>query len=127
MCVVRPNCFITIINFLREKGIDSLKDRSELAIQKAKNLDISNFEKDLAALKTASGQKLDLALKGIQKAIERQDRIISQAEDTKSDLIKSASRNFKLLNDKIQGVTVRKLVFKNPTMKAKFAELDNNF
>ena len=54
------------------------------------------------------------------------DAIISQAEDTISDLMKTASRNFKLLNDKLQGVTVKKLVSKNPTMKAKFLELKNN-
>ena len=126
MCVVRPQCFITIINFLREKGMESLDAKTELINQKAKNLDITNFENDLEALKIASGRNLDLGLKGIQKAIDRQHKIISQAEETITDLMKTASRNFKLLNDKLQGVTVKKLVSKNPTMKAKFHELKNN-
>jgi len=126
MCVVRPQCFITIINFLREKGMESLEAKTELINQKAKNLDVTNFENDLEALKIASGRNLDLGLKGIQKAIDRQHKIISQAEDTITDLMKTASRNFKLLNDKLQGVTVKKLVSKNPTMKAKFLELKNN-
>ena len=126
MCVVRPQAFITIINFLREKGLDTLESKTKLENQKAKNLDVTNFENDLEALKIASGKNLELGLKGIQKAIDRQHKIISQAEDTITDLIKTASRNFKLLNNKLQEVTVKKLVSKNPTMKAKFNELENN-
>ena len=126
MCVVRPQAFITIINFLREKGIDTLDSKNELANQKAKNLDISNFENELEALKVASGKNLDLALKGIKNANDKQDKIISQAEDTKTTLLKTVSRNYRLLNDKLQGVTIKKLVAKNPTMKAKFNELKNN-
>ena len=90
MCVVRPQAFITIINFLREKGLDTLESKTELENQKAKNLDITNFENDLEALKIASGKNLELGLKGILKAVDRQRKIIRQAEETITDLEKTS-------------------------------------
>ena len=37
-----------------------------------------------------------------------------------------ADRNLRLANDKAQDVTVKKLTRRNPTMEAKFADLENS-
>ena len=37
-----------------------------------------------------------------------------------------ADRNLRLANDKAQDVTVKKLIRRNPTMAAKFADLDSS-
>jgi hypothetical protein len=41
------------------------------------------------------------------------------------DALLGTDRNLRLANDKAQDVTIKKLTRGNPTMKAKFDELDN--
>ncbi|WP_394277819.1 hypothetical protein, partial [Luteococcus sp.] len=51
------------------------------------------------------------------------DKSIDHLQKTKEALL-GADRNLRLANDKAQDVTVKKLTRKNPTMKAKFDELE---
>ena len=46
MYVVRPQFFIPIITLLRNAAQNSLKYKTELAIVKAQNIDITNFENE---------------------------------------------------------------------------------
>ena len=48
MYVVRPQFFIPIITLLRNAAMNSMQYKSELALVKSKNLDITNFEEQLA-------------------------------------------------------------------------------
>ena len=126
MCVVRPNCFLTILNFLREKGMDTLKTKTELALIKAQNIDISNFNNCLEVFKNGFGKNYSQASKHYATVILEIDKAVNHLLKTKDGLLQ-VDRNLRLANDKAQALTVKKLVYKNPTMKAKFAELDNNF
>jgi hypothetical protein len=47
MYVIRPQFFIPIITLLRNAAMNSLKYKSELALVKAQNIDITNFETEL--------------------------------------------------------------------------------
>ena len=60
-----------------------------------------------------------------QTAIDEIDKSIDHLQKTK-DALMGADRNLRLANDKAQDVTVKKLTRKNPTMEAKFADLDNS-
>ncbi len=126
MCVVRPNCFITIINFLREKGIDTLESKTELALIKEQNIDITNFENSLNIFKNSFGKNYSLAFKHFETVIIEIDKTMKHLQKVKDSLL-GIVRNLRLANDKAQALTVKKLVSKNPTMKAKFAELENDF
>ncbi|WP_418740544.1 DUF2130 domain-containing protein, partial [Enorma sp.] len=53
------------------------------------------------------------------EAIDGIDKTIGQLQKIKEALI-SSDRNLRLANDKAQGLTIRKLTLKNPTMKAAF-------
>lgn len=53
MYVVRPQFFILIITLLRNAAVNSLKYKSELALVKSQNIDITNFESNLETFKTA--------------------------------------------------------------------------
>ena len=55
MYVVRPQFFIPIITLLRNAAMKSLQYKSELALVKAQNLDITKFESQLEEFKTAFG------------------------------------------------------------------------
>jgi len=124
MYIVRPQFFITVISILRNAAMKSLEYKTELAYVKSQNIDITNFENDLEQFKTAFGKNYDLASKKFQTAISEIDKSIDHLQKTRDALL-GTDRNLRLANDKAQDVTIKKLTRKNPTMKAKFEELDN--
>lgn len=122
MYVVRPQFFITIITLLRNAATSSLKYKSELALIRAQNIDVTNFEKKLEAFKVGFANNFDLASRRFQTAIDEIDKSIDHLQKTKEALL-GTDRNLRLANDKAQDVTVNKLTRGNPTMAAKFSEL----
>lgn len=122
MYIVRPQFFLPIITLLRNAAMNSLKYKSELALVKAQNIDVTNFETELDAFKTAFAKNYDLASKRFQTAIDEIDKSIDHLQKTKEALL-GTDRNLRLANDKAQDVTIKKLTRGNPTMAAKFAEL----
>ncbi len=125
MYVVRPQFFIPIITLLRNAAMNALKYKSELALFKAQNIDITNFEIELETFKTAFGKNYDLASRRFQTAIDEIDKSIDHLQKTKDALL-GTDRNLRLANDKAQDVTIKKLTRGNPTMAAKFADLKNH-
>ncbi|QCB47056.1 DUF2130 domain-containing protein [Hydrogenophaga sp. PAMC20947] len=125
MYVVRPQFFLPIITLLRNAALNSLKYKSELALVKAQNIDITNFETELETFKSAFAKNYDLASRRFQTAIDEIDKSIDHLQKTKEALL-GTDRNLRLANDKAQDVTIKKLNRGNPTMAAKFAELKND-
>lgn len=125
MYVVRPQFFLPIITLLRNAAMNSLKYKSELALVKAQNIDITNFELELETFKTAFAKNYDLATRRFQTAIDEIDKSIDHLQKTKEALL-GTDRNLRLANDKAQDVSIKKLNLGNPTMAAKFAELKNH-
>ena len=66
----------------------------------------------------------DLAGKKFQTAIDEIDKSINHLQKTKDALL-GTDLNLRLANDKAQDVTIKKLTRGNPTMKAKFDELND--
>lgn len=122
MYVIRPQFFIPIITLLRNAALNSLKYKTELALVKSQNIDITHFETRLENFKEAFNKNYDLASRRFQIAIDEIDKSIDHLQKTKEALL-GADRNLRLANDKAQDVTVKKLTRGNPTMAAKFAEL----
>ena len=122
MYIIRPQFFLPMITLLRNAAINSLKYKTELALVKAQNIDITQFENQLETFKTAFAKNYDLASRRFQTAITEIDKSIDHLQKTKDALI-GADRNLRLANDKAQDVTIKKLTRGNPTMAAKFAEL----
>jgi hypothetical protein len=122
MYVVRPQFFLPIITLLRNAAMKSLEYKTELALVKAQNIDVTNFENDLEKFKTAFGKNYDLASRKLQTAIAEIDKSIDHMQKTKDALL-GTDRNLRLANNKAQDVTIKKLARQNPTMAAKFEEL----
>ena len=125
MYVVRPQFFLPIITLLRNAAMKSLMYKSELAIVRAQNIDITNFESELETFKSGFGRNYDLASRKFKIAIEEIDKTIDHLQKTKDALLGSEN-NLRLANDKAQDVTIKKLSRGNPTMAAKFADLKND-
>ncbi len=124
MYVVRPQFFLPIITLLRNAAMNSLEYKTELALVKSQNVDITNFENDLETFKTAFGKNYDLASRRFKTAIDEIDKSIDHLQKTKEALV-GTDRNLRLANDKAQDVTIKKLTRSNPTMADKFRELKN--
>lgn len=124
MYVVRPQFFLPMITLLRNAAINSLKYKTELALVKAQNIDITQFESQLEMFKNGFAKNYDLASRHFQTAITEIDKSIDHLQKTKDALI-GADRNLRLANDKAHDVTIKKLTRGNPTMAAKFAELES--
>ena len=122
MYVVRPQFFIPMITLLRNAAMKSLEYKNELALFKAQNVDITNFENELDSFKNAFAKNYDLASRRFQKAIEEIDKSIDHLQKTKDALL-GTDRNLRLANNKAQDVTIKKLTRRNPTMADKFDEL----
>ena len=124
MYVIRPQFFIPMITLLRNAAMNSLGYRTELALMKAQNVDVADFEDELNKFKDAFGRNYDLASRRFQMAIDEIDKSIDHLQKTKEALL-GTDRNLRLANEKAQDVTIKKLTRGNPTMAAKFAELDD--
>lgn len=123
MYVIRPQFFIQMITLLRDAATNSLKYKTELALVKEQNIDITNFENELNDFRTAFGKNFDLSARRFHTAIDEIDKSIDRLQKVKEALLGS-ERHLRLANDKAQDVTLKKLTRRNPTMAAKFAELE---
>ena len=124
MYVIRPQFFIPVITFLKNAAYKSLEYKRELVNVRNQNIDITNFENDLNVFKTGFGRNYDLASKKFFSAIEEIDKAISHLQKMKDELLGSEN-NLRLANNKLEDLTVKKLVKNNPTMKQKFEDLEN--
>jgi hypothetical protein len=122
MYVIRPQFFIPIITLLRNASMKSLEYKTELALVKSQNIDVTTFEDDLNQFKDGFARNYDLASKKFSTAIDEIDKSINHLQKTKDALL-GTDRNLRLANNKAQDVTIKKLTRKNPTMETKFAEL----
>jgi len=125
MYVVRPQFFIPIVTLLRNAAMNSLQFKTELALVKAQNIDITHFESELDAFKTGFARNYDLASRKFKTAIEEIDKTIDHLYKTKDALL-SSENNLRLANNKADDLTIKKLTKGNPTMAAKFAELERD-
>ena len=125
MYVIRPQFFIPMITLLRNAALNSLSFKTELAMMRAQNIDITKFEEDLSEAKDYFAKNYDLANRKFQDAIGEIDKAIRALENTKTALIGS-EKNLKLANSRAEDLSIRKLTKGNPTMTAKFAELNEN-
>ncbi|MDO6385400.1 DUF2130 domain-containing protein [Uliginosibacterium sp. 31-12] len=122
MYVIRPQFFIPIITLLRNAAMNAVKYKAELALVRAQNIDITNFENELESFKSAFAKNYDLASRRFQTAIDEIDKSIDHLQKTKEALL-GTDRNLRLANDKAQDVTIKRLTRGNPTMAGKFGEV----
>lgn len=124
MYVVRPQCFIPIITLLRNAAMNALLYKQELAAVKNQDIDISNFEDSLMKFKDDFSRNYDIAHKHFDNAIDEIDKTIQHLEKVKKELLGSDNQ-LRIANSKVEDVSVKKLTKNNPTMKAKFEELNS--
>ena len=121
MYVIRPQLFIPMITLLMQTSKKSLEYKKQLAIAQQQSIDVTNFEDKLLKYKDAFGKNCELAYKKREEAIDGIDKTIKLLQKIKENLL-GFENNLRLANDKLEDITIRKLTYKNPTMKAMFDE-----
>ena len=123
MYVVRPQDFMLILSLIRNEARKSLEMRNELAIIRSQNIDYETFEDKLLDFQDAFGKNVATARDYYETAIKDIDATIKKLEKIKASLTTSG-RQLRLANDKTQDLSIKKLTRNNPTMKAKFDDLN---
>lgn len=121
MYVIRPQFFIPMITLLRNAAENAHSYRRELAEVRQQNIDITRFEDALEDFKDKFGKNYETASRKFQTAIDEIDKTISHLQKVKENLT-SSENQLRLANKKADELTIRKLTWKNPTMREKFAE-----
>ncbi len=121
--VVRPQFFIPIITLLRNAALNSLRYKQELALIRAQNIDVTNFEDQLNDFRDSFGRSYRLASERFQDAVASIDKSIAQLQKTKENLLKSED-HYRIAHNKADDLSVKKLTRGNPTMAAKFADIE---
>lgn len=123
MYVIRPHFFISLISLLRNAALGTAEYKRQLAEARNQNVDISNFEAAVNDVKSSIAYNYRLAGEKFGKAIDDIDATIAKLQKVKEELL-STEKNFRIANDKAEGLTVKRLTRGNPTMQARFAELE---
>lgn len=121
MYVIRPQFFIPMITLLRNAAENAHGYRRELADIRQQNIDITRFEDALEDFKDKFGKNYETASRKFQAAIDEIDKTIQHLQKVKDNLT-SSENQLRLANKKADELTIRKLTWKNPTMRDKFAE-----
>ncbi len=119
MYVVRPNYFISIISLLNNAAKSSINYKQQLNAYKSRDVDVTNFEDNLKRWKEDYNGNYIKARKRFGDAIKEIDKTINTLNKIKENLLGS-EKQLTHVNDKIQGMTIRKLTHNSPTMKEKF-------
>lgn len=124
MYVIRPQFFIPMITLLRNASLNALQYKQQLAEIRNQNIDISHFEEDMNEFKDKFSRNYRIASEKFKKAIDEIDKTIDHLQKTKEALL-SSENNLRLANNKAEELSIKRLTRNNPTMAAKFAELEN--
>ena len=121
MYVIRPQFFVPFINLLVQASKKSLEYKKQLILAQSKEVDVTNFETKIEEFKNKFGKHYELASKKFEEAIKQIDDTINKLTKVKESLIGSGN-NLRLAQQDTENLTIKKLTYKNPTMKAKFEE-----
>ncbi len=127
MYVIRPQFFKAMITLLVNAAKKSLEYQKQLIMVQSREVDVTNFENKLKEFRNKFGDHYTRAAGKFEDAIKKIDETIKKLQDIKKSF--EQSENYlRLANQDAEDLTIRKLTYKNPTMKDMFdkAQTHNN-
>lgn len=123
MYVIRPQFFIPLISLLRNAARNSLEYKRELAMAKAQQVDLTNFEKNITEFKTAFAKNYNDASNRFKDAITGIDATIDKLGKIKQALLLSED-HLRLANKKAEEqLTIKKLTKNAPSIREEFENI----
>ena len=124
MYVIRPQFFIPLITLLVQTSKKSIALQRQLVLAQSQSVDVTNFETKLNDFKERFANNYRLASEKFQRAIEEIDKSIDHLQKIKANLLGSEN-NLRIANNKAEELTIKKLTYQNPTMKAAFKQAES--
>lgn len=125
MYVIRPQFFIPLISLLRNAAKNSLEYKRELALAKAQEVDLTNFENNINEFKRTFSRNYQLASDKFKTAIDEIDKTILHLQKTKDALL-SSENNLRLANNKAEEqLSVKRLTKNAPSIREEFENIAN--
>lgn len=121
MYVIRPQFFMPIISLLTQASKKSIEYQRELLHARQQAVDVTNFEEKINEFRSKFGAHYQHACDKFNSAVAEIDKTIKSLQKMKEDLLKSENY-LRLANNDTDALTIKKLTYKNPTMKRKFEE-----
>ena len=122
MYVIRPQFFIPMITLLRNAALNSLEFKKELQRMKEQEIDVTQFEANLASYTSSIENNHRLAGERFDKAVKEIDDAIAALVKAKEDL-SAAEDKLKIAEKKANSITIRKLTKNAPAVKAMFEDV----
>jgi len=122
MYVIRPQFFIPMITLLRNAAQSSLQYKSELALVKSQNIDITTFEDEVNSWKTSWLNSMKFAGKKHVEAVDQINNAIKNLEKVR-DALTLSDKHLLTAENKMDDLTIKRLTRGNPTMQKKFEEI----
>lgn len=122
MYVIRPQFFIPMITLLRNAALNSLKYKSELALVKSQNIDVTTFEDKVNNWKAGWLSSINNAGKKHIEAVDQINNAIKNLEKVR-DALTLSDKHLLTAENKMDDLTIKRLTRGNPTMQKKFEDL----
>lgn len=120
MFVIRPQNFIDFIHLMRSVASDRVQLEDELAIERSKNVDVTNFEALLTDYKGQISRNNALAKSHSETVIKQIDNFIVALEKHKKEIL-AWQNQCELAEKKAEDLTIKKITKNNPTVSAMFS------
>lgn len=121
MYVIRPQFFMPVIALITQASRKAAEYKREIELVRRQAVDVTNFENKLNEFRDRFGRNYRIASEKFATAIDEIDKSIKHLQNIKDALLGSEN-NLRLANQRAEELTIRKLTYNNPTMKAKFEE-----
>lgn len=119
MIVVRPQFFLDLIYILRSVSKDKARLSNALELERAKSIDVTQFEVRLDACKKKIASNAECAERYSSDAIKTIDKVISSLEAIKEKLVTWQRQN-RIAQEKAEKLTIKTLTKGNTTVTAMF-------
>lgn len=122
MFVVRPQFFLAIIGLLRNAAQATIQVKAELEQTRQQEVDVASFEAALESFQTGFDASVKHHKVKHGEAIDEIDKAIARLEKVK-EALRVSGTHLDRAAGKAEGLSIRKLLRGNATMRAKFAAL----
>ena len=119
MYVIRPQFFKSMITLLVNAAKKSMEYKKQLIMAQNKEVDVTNFENKLIEFRNKFGDHYSRSAGKFNEAIKKIDETIKKLQEIKKSF-EMSDKYMRLANQDAEDLTIRKLTYNNPTMKALF-------
>ena len=119
MFIIRPQFMVPLITLLRNAALNAHTYKKQLDETRRAELDVTNFETKLGEFKDRFSKRVEFAENKFDEVIAMLDKTADDIQKAKEALLVT-KKHMGIAENALGDLTIRKLTYQNPTMKALF-------